>query len=174
MEIWKDVLGYEGIYQVSNKGNVKSLQRLVYSKNGSYRTVKGSYISLVVNNKGYFKIILHFKGLRTHVVAHRLVAIAFIPNPENKPQVNHKDGNKLNNNDWNLEWNTSLENVKHSWNNGLSKHLYGEKGRNSKLTDKDILEIRKSNKSRKELSNYFNVSYMNIVSILNRITWKHI
>ena len=94
-EIWKDIKGYEGLYQVSNLGNVKSL-----------KTNKNLYSS---NAKGYRRVGL-FKGKRKGYSIHRLVAQAFIPNPENKPCVNHKDCNRANNNVNNLEWCTHKEN----------------------------------------------------------------
>lgn len=113
-EIWKDVIGFEGRYMVSNLGNVKSIQtnhgkpcnQLKTIRQRS-KTCKYLYVQLFMKDKAYHKAV------------HRLVADAFIPNPDNKPQVNHKDGNKHNNNANNLEWCTSSENHKHAWATGL-------------------------------------------------------
>ena len=107
-EIWKDIKGYECIYQVSNLGNVKSLDRL--STNG--RRLKGKLLAKT-NSKGYIKVTLTNKNKSDNRDIHRLVAQAFIPNPENKPQVNHIDEDKTNNTVDNLEWCTAKENINH-------------------------------------------------------------
>jgi hypothetical protein len=115
MEIWKDVVGYEGIYEVSNYGKVKRLETLVKNKNG-YRLVKEKILK--IPSHIYQSVFLSNGKIKQHYV-HRLVATAFIPNPLNKEQVNHKDGNKLNNNLSNLEWVTKAENQLHAIENGL-------------------------------------------------------
>lgn len=97
-EVWEDIQGYEGYYQVSNLGRVKSLYK------GS-AILKGS-----VNNRGYHTVILYKDGKYKHFLKHRLVAQAFIPNPQKLPQVNHKDEDKSNNNVSNLEWCTNAYN----------------------------------------------------------------
>lgn len=117
IEIWKDVLGYEGLYEVSNYGLIKSKQRVVTRK-----SKKGLIVNQLVNEvikksildkDGYQKVCIWKNGKSKNVFVHRLVAIAFINNPENKPQVNHIDENKENNKYTNLEWSTSLENIRH-------------------------------------------------------------
>lgn len=118
-EIWKDIQGYEGLYQVSNFGRVKSLDRYVNAKLGSKMMRKGVIMTLQTSHKGYNVVMLHknCKGHQQQV--HRLVAIAFIPNPLNKPQVNHMDCNKKNNHISNLEWATQDENMHHASINGI-------------------------------------------------------
>ena len=98
-EIWRDIEGYEGLYQISNKGHVKSLH------NGSERILRP-----VIDKYGYMFVYLYNNNARKYFKIHRLVAQAFISNPENKPQVNHKDENKKNNCIENLEWATAKEN----------------------------------------------------------------
>lgn len=129
-EIWKDVAGYEGIYQVSNFGCVRSCERVVYStrKNSPspYRVEKENVKKPIITNSGYYRICLQKCGNREWISVHRLVAQTFIPNPENKPQVNHIDGNRLNNRVDNLEWATMSENVLHAYRTGLNYGLRGD------------------------------------------------
>ena len=108
-EIWKDIAGYEGIYKISNLGEVKSS----YNKNG-IKLLKGR-----ISNSGYRRVVLVKNKEKRCPNVHRLMAINFIENKENKPQVNHIDGNKLNNRLDNLEWSDRSENMKHAYNTGL-------------------------------------------------------
>lgn len=114
-EIWKDIAGYEGLYQVSNLGRVKSLKRL---------HTKERIISQEVNHRGYARVNLWKENKQKKFSVHRLVAEAFIENPEGKPQVNHIDEDKLNNTAKNLEWCTQVENHRHGTiNERISKAL---------------------------------------------------
>lgn len=119
-EIWKDIKGYEGLYQVSNFGNVKSLDRYIINKNGDKQYFPGKYLTQGVSDN-YLKVTLSKSNKQRTFRVHILVARAFIPNPENKPEVNHIDGNKKNNKVNNLEWNTRSENELHAYKNGLAK-----------------------------------------------------
>lgn len=115
MEKWKDIIGYEGMYQVSNLGNIKSLDRLAWNGHAMH-ILKGKLMKS--KNYRYQEILLCKDGkIKKHYI-HRLVAAAFIVNENNKPEVNHLDGNKHNNSVNNLEWCTSEENKKHAWANG--------------------------------------------------------
>lgn len=105
MEIWKDIEGYEGLYQVSNLGRVKSLNYL--------RTGKEKILSQSKNPNGYLKVNLYKNGKKGNWYVHRLVAEAFIPNPQNFPEVNHKSENKEMNTVDDLEWTTHSLNVKY-------------------------------------------------------------
>lgn len=102
-EIWRPIKGYEGLYEVSNLGRIKSLKRLVKKWDG-YRTVPEKILTPRTNNRGYLRITLCKDGITKTFSPHRLVAEAFIPNPDNLPCVNHKDENPLNNVVSNLEW----------------------------------------------------------------------
>ena len=132
MEIWKDIPNYENLYQVSNQGNVKSV---CFSK-----MLKSS-----PNNCGYYKVELYKDKKPKVFYVHRLVAISFIPNPENKKQINHIDGNKANNNVSNLEWCTASENQIHAINHNLRERspMIGRKGC-MHPTSKKILQYDKS------------------------------
>ena len=103
-EIWKPIEGYEGLYEVSNLGRVKSLKRL---------HTKERILSQFLNHRGYARVNLWKENKSRKYSVHRLVAEAFIPNPDSKPQVNHIDENKTNNSVENLEWCTQLENHNH-------------------------------------------------------------
>ena len=121
-EDWRDIKGYEGYYQVSNHGRVKSISRLVNSFPNK-RTVPERILKQQVLRSGYMSVGLwkdfHFFRLSVH----RLVALAFIPNPYNLPQVNHRDGIKTNNNANNLEWCSRSENMKHAYEYGLTNPI---------------------------------------------------
>lgn len=120
-EEWRDIKGYEGLYQVSNLGRVKSLER--YKKNrGKMQLVEGTIRMPRIEKNGYARVDLCKDGKRKMHCVHRLVTEAFVPNPENKPQVNHIDEDRSNNNANNLEWVTNKENCNYGMHNkNLSK-----------------------------------------------------
>lgn len=102
-EIWKDIPGYEGSHQISTKGSVKSLERWVPNNKGE-TLLKERILSPYKTRYGYLRICLTLNRKKKHFLVHKLVAMAFIPNPKNYPQINHKDENPLNNCVENLEW----------------------------------------------------------------------
>ncbi len=119
-EIWKDIKGYKGSYQISNLGRVKSLPRTILHKNGHKVPYCGTILT-PAKSAGYWAVALTLHNKKKTHKVHRLLAEAFIPNPENKPTVNHKNGIKTDNNILNIEWATYSENNHHAYDNGL-KH----------------------------------------------------
>lgn len=119
-EIWKDIKEYEGLYQVSNLGNVKSLKRYVNTNGGAKRLVKEKILKPIIDNTNYYVVSLWKNNVCQRAHIHRLVVETFISNIYHKPYVNHKDGNKLNNNVNNLEWCTPKENNLHAYTIGLN------------------------------------------------------
>lgn len=118
MEIWKDIEGFEGYYQISNRGNVRSITR----HDGVHERL-GQAIKPVLKFNGYLQVGLRKHNKRKYVSIHRLVALHFLENPENKTQVNHIDCDKQNNNINNLEWVTPKENQKHAKDSGLRANM---------------------------------------------------
>lgn len=112
-EIWKDIEGYEGLYQVSNLGNVRSLDNIV-NCNGGKRLRKGGLLKPIIDYDGYNRVTLYGNRKKKNYFVHRLVAQAFIPNPDNLPCINHKDEVKTNNHYFNLEWCTVQYNNEYS------------------------------------------------------------
>jgi hypothetical protein len=174
-EIWKNIEGYDGWYQVSNMGRVRSWKHkgVLKQKMKNPRILSPGRLS-----SGYRQVgITDIDGKRKSKYISRLVASAFISNIDNKPQVNHIDGNKDNNRASNLEWVTDKENKHHANNTGLMKNK-GEDNQYSKLTEEDVLEIRSAYKlgcfTQKEIGNAYNVKQAIVSKILNRKLWKHI
>lgn len=158
-EIWKDIEGYEGLYQVSTYGNIKSLARPRKNGNGKCYIQKEKLLKQTFTSTGYKKVELYKDGKRKSFKVHRLVAMAFIPNPDNKPEVNHINGNKINNNIDNLEWVTSSENSVHAYETGLSP--------NKKELDEDkIIELYNNGTPKEEIAKIFDVSNVVIKRIL--------
>ena len=162
---WEDIKGYEGIYNINTKGDVKSVRN-------------NKILKQFTTKCGYKSVELNLNGKAKKFLIHRLVAETFITNSNNKPHVNHKDGNKSNNDVSNLEWVTRSENMHHAYDNNLAPK--GEKNVASKLKEWQVKWI-KSNyiKGDEEfgqsaLGRKFNVDRKAIASIVNGKTWKEI
>ena len=157
--------GYDRYY-ISDEGEVYS-----YYSNG-----KSKKLCKRINRTGYYYVNLSKNGRYKSKSIHKLVATAFVDNPNNLNVVNHKDTNKLNNHPDNLEFTTISGNSKHAYENNLLNIRYGEDSNLSKLSEKEVLKIREmnGNMSQNEIAKKFNVSRSNITQILNRTLWKHI
>jgi hypothetical protein len=169
-EVWKNIKGYKGCYQVSNYGRVKSLAR----KDSLNRDIKERIFKPSVNNRGYSLVVFCKNGKIKTFTVHRLVAKAFIPNPLNKPSVNHINGIKQINRPSNLEWCTTSENNYHAYKLGLKEAKKGETHFNHKLTKADVVRIRVSSLKLKDLAKMFNVSFQLISAIRNNKAWRHV
>jgi len=169
-EIWKDIVGYEGIYMVSNFGRVKSLYRQQKNKSSLFTTFE-KLRKLYINE--YYVFNTGVTGSTKTIRVHRAIAQCFIPNPENKPCVNHIDGNKLNNSIENLEWVTFKENTVHGVQNGLIK-VYGENSHWAKLVESQVIDIYTSKESTRELAGRYGVNDETIRKIKIGVNWKRI
>lgn len=176
-EIWRDIIGYEGLYMVSSFGRVKSLDRYVNHYPSGKMIQKGDVIKAQINKRGYESLKLSRGGKSIRFLVHRLVLIAFIPNPENKEQVNHIDCNKRNNYLENLEWSTQSENMRHSFDNNLHNKA-GDNHPSHKLSGEQVIEIRKNNTPRTkrliDIAEEYNVSFYCISDLLRGKTWSHL
>lgn len=165
IEEWKEIKGFED-YHISNLGRVKSFK--IYTE--------GKILSLNMTKQGYYHVILYANKVEKGMKVHRLVATAFIPNPESKPQVNHIDGNKANNIVSNLEWNTASENQFHALGLGLSTSIKGTRHGMSKLTEEQVIDILNKGKydTFSKIGKDYGVSRKTIEQILKREKWTHI
>lgn len=160
MEIWKGIKGYEGLYSVSNMGEVKNV-------------LTGRILKKSTTIYGYNLVKLYNNGKKSFSV-HRLVANEFIPNPENKPQVNHKNGIKSDNTVENLEWNTAKENVKHSYLINIASNK-AERHPNSILNNSQVLEIRKKHSEGVKtmaLAKEYNIKYCTMWKVVVGINYS--
>lgn len=125
--MWKDVKGFENVYKISDSGEIWSKDRECIDSIGRKRFRKGVKINPDIAPNGYYRVTLAVNGTKVQRYLHRLLAEHFIDNPKNLPQVNHKDGNKLNCSIDNLEWVSVQENVIHAYKHGLINPVCGEK-----------------------------------------------
>jgi len=173
-ELWKALPGWEGLYDVSDRGAVRS----VASAN-RYQWKRGGVLVQRVGRKGYLQLRLcRGDGTSKTVKVHLLIALAFLGEPPDGMQVNHKNGNKLDNRPDNLEYVTCRQNIRHAWDNGLStgKHMRGERSHRAKLTAADVRRIRtlSSTMTLKAIAELYGVSTYPIWSILKRKAWNHV
>lgn len=172
--------GFESFYEISKTGIVRSKDRRVKSSHGAMRVIPGKNIRPDLSNKGYYRIPLSINGIvRAKFGLHRLLAINFIPNPDNLPCINHKDANPLNNELLNLEWCTQSYNIQYKFDNGYIHHR-------RTLSDEAVIDIYTTGKvgsfrgvprikgNIKELSKKHNTTNTVIMGILNNKTYLNI
>ena len=164
MEVWKKITGTDGKYEVSNTGKVRSLN---YKSSGKVRVLKPA-----PDPKGYMKTMLPYSSKWKTVKIHRLVAEAFIPNPENKPQVNHINGDKADNRAENLEWVSNYDNAHHALDHGLFENSIIATQQSNQKRKKPLIAIDSEGNvfefgSQNEASRQLKVNRRHIQSVLN-------
>ena len=193
-EIWKDIPEYEGYYQASNLGHVRSIDRRVPNRKKGYTDMffKGRILKPKVDRYGYLMIVLSKEHIRKNTTVHRMIAKTFIPNPNNYPDINHKDNFKINNKIENLEWCTCQMNNFHRWksknqieyklNDGViiidQKTINRSLGHATKLNSQKVKEMRElyltGKYTHEQLGQMFDVCSKYAYLVINRITWKHV
>lgn len=174
MEVWKDVPGYEGLYQVSTGGRVRSLERteeILMTYGVFRRTRKQRLLKLQVVN-GYLSVGLHRDGDSKTCRVNRLVLLAFVGTPSVGMQACHIDGDPLNNKVENLRWDTASGNMRDKYKHGTMYR--GATHHKTGLTESDIIEIRLSSKTQNELAKEYGITQAAVSSIRLGRTWKHV
>lgn len=180
IEVWRNVIGWEGIYQISNFGRIKAIERfLIKNRRGGKNKMAVYQVEVLrtikTNRKGYKTISLWKEGFVKHFTTHRLVAIHYIANPNKYPQVLHKDDNPANPRWGNLFWGTQSQNIQDSVSKG--RWRIGAKNNKTKLLAEQVVEIKKlilSGRSCYGLGKQYNMSKYAILSIKNGRSWAYI
>ena len=176
-EQWKNIAEYEGRYQVSDHGRIRSLNRRVVRNDGVTLRLKGKIKKQGKHRQGYMLIDLSKAGEKKTYLVHRLVAEAFVDNPKDKLEVNHKDGDKKNNHARSLEWCTPQENSLHTYHTELRDRPRGELNGRSKLNRfqvKRVRLMRQLGTTYAETGRIFKLNPVTIRDVCLRKLWKHI
>jgi hypothetical protein len=171
LEIWKN---YKDVCEVSNLGNVRSIDRMVQTSHGTYALRAGKLLKQSDNQLGYLKVNVTINGKSHFCKVHRLVCETFVENPRNLPFVNHIDGNKYNNEASNLNWVSREENTRHAKELGLIRK--GSNSGNAVLHESDIPTIRLRCKTEavRQIASDYGVDHGTISQIKRNATWKHV
>lgn len=175
-EVWRPIPGWEGLYEVSSEGRVRSLARTIRHVHGRTQNYPATLRKLCWNGR-YFHVSLTDRRRRKTQLVHQAVALAFVgPRPSPRYQVNHKDGDPTNNRASNLEWVTARDNSRHAVATGLTTPTKGERSGSAKLTAGDVSEIRrlKGRARTSDLARRFDVSPSTVCDIQQRRSWRHI
>jgi len=177
-KIWKPVRGYESYYEVSNDGEIRTIERIITLPTHSYLK-KQKLLTQYKDGKGYMHVKLYDgRGKPKSLTIHRIVASAFLDNPNNLAEVNHIDHNKNNNNLDNLEWISRGDNIRHSYSKRDPKTYKGSGNKNSKLTEDAVISIRKEYEEKKttykNLADKHGVGITLIGYIIKNQVWKHV
>jgi len=164
MEKWSSIEGFPG-YEISTLGRVKSFRR----------HDAGRVLKTWKSPRGYINVTLFLNGKRKPSLLHRLIGKAFVPNPDNKPEINHLNGIKDDNRTENLEWVTASENVQHGFDTGLTSKAFGEKNGNAKLTESEVRQIKQlKGQTQQNIADMFGTSQGNIGRILRGEQWADV
>jgi hypothetical protein len=176
-EEWKVLPQTNNLYMVSNLGRVRTVERVCFRSNGRRHTIKEKVLKPAIDGNGYQRVGLSVDEKLVTFKVHRLVASVFCENINNLNEVNHKDGNKLNNNKENLEWVTRSENVLHAFRSGLAKPLSGEKNPSAKISEMEALTIKTfldAGYGPTKIAKLFKKSIHIIKDISRGKTWKYV
>jgi len=168
---------YESLYEVSDLGSIRSIDRAVKDRNGVSHNLKGRTLAQHETRWGYMTVWVSKSHVGKLVRVHRIVAMAFLQNPHGLPQVNHIDGNKKNNSSDNLEWMTAGQNISHARKTGLMSIARGERARAAILTESQVVrmrELRTSGARVVDLAAQFGVTKGAVSAIALRRNWKHV
>lgn len=177
--IWKPVKGYEDFYEVSENGDIRTIERYITLPTHTYLK-KQKMLTQFHDGRGYMHVKLYDgKGKCKSLTTHKIVALTYIPNPNDLIEINHKDGNKLNNKVSNLEWSTRSDNIRHAYEIRSPESYSGESCNFTKLTKEQVIAIRKeyaeNNVTKTSLARKYNLkSSATIAYIVERKTWKHV
>lgn len=177
-EIWKDIKGYEGLYEVSSHGQIRGYQK---TGPGSSLLSRPTALNLIEDANGYMRVNLCKPGRkRRHAAVHRIVAETFLPNPDSKPCVNHRDSNRTNNHISNLEWCTHSENSRHANRRGRQKNVFGKGAEHpgAVLTEVDVRGIKRNYRAggvtQRQLAKRYGTSQQQVQKIVNNKIWRHV
>jgi hypothetical protein len=176
--MWKPVVGYEGLYEVSDDGVVRSLAFEIKKKvKGVAKIREAVELKQQIHRKGYAKVRLYKQTDWKQFFVHRLVAMMFIPNENNLTQVNHKDGNKLNNCVSNLEWISNTENMRHAYRTGIKVNPCGASASRAKLSEDSVMlavKLRREGKTYREVARIVGCKLETVQRICSGSAWSSV